>query len=294
MYIENKELVDEYEARLILFSAIEPGHTGWSQEIQRVGAVNVLQGLLGGQYNSKSCSTLLGKIEQTNIEMLQTALAVSDSEFIYPSHMDWPRQVDQLANPPIGLIVKGDLSQLSHQSIAIVGTREPTQYGKEMAADFAKAFVRQGWNVVSGGALGIDTCAHVAALKASGKTIAVIASGVLVDYPASNSKLFRAISTQGAMVSEVMPYVHAAQNRFLTRNRLIAALSCATLVVEAAYRSGSLRTARDAADLMRPVMAIPGQLNSPSSQGCHRLIAERAAEIVTSVQDAVEFVGVNQ
>jgi DNA processing protein len=294
MYIENKELVDEYEARLILFSAIEPGHTGWSQEIQRVGAVNVLQGLLGGQYNSKSCSTLLGKIEQTNIEMLQTALAVSDSEFIYPSHMDWPRQVDQLANPPIGLIVKGDLSQLSHQSIAIVGTREPTQYGKEMAADFAKAFVRQGWNVVSGGALGIDTCAHVAALKASGKTIAVIASGVLVDYPASNSKLFRAISTQGAMVSEVMPYVHAAQNRFLTRNRLIAALSCATLVVEAAYRSGSLRTARDAADLMRPVMAIPGQLNFPSSQGCHRLIAERAAEIVTSVQDAVEFVGVNQ
>jgi hypothetical protein len=79
MYIENKELVDEYEARLILFSAIEPGHAGWSQEIQRVGAVNVLQGLLGGQYNSKSCSTLLGKIEQTNIEMLQTALAVSDS-----------------------------------------------------------------------------------------------------------------------------------------------------------------------------------------------------------------------
>lgn len=294
MYIENKELVDEYEARLILFSAIEPGHTGWSQEIQRVGAVNVLQGLLGGQYNSKSCSTLLGKIEQTNIEMLQTALAVSDSAFIYPGHVDWPRQVDQLANPPIGLIVKGDLSQLSQKSIAIVGTREPTQYGKEMAADFATAFVSQGWNVVSGGALGIDTCAHVAALKASGKTIAVIASGVLVDYPASNSKLFRAISSQGAMVSEVMPYVHAAQNRFLTRNRLIAALSCATLVVEAAYRSGSLRTARDATDLMRPVMAIPGQLNSPSSQGCHRLIAERAAEIVTSVQDAVEFVGVNQ
>jgi DNA processing protein len=294
MYIENKELVDEYEARLILFSAIEPGHTGWSQEIQRVGAVKVLQGLLGGQYNSKSCSTLLGKIEQTNIEMLQAALAVSDSEFIYPGHVDWPRQVHQLANPPIGLIVKGDLSQLSHKSIAIVGTREPTQYGKEMAADFAKAFVSQGWNVVSGGALGIDTCAHVAALKASGKTIAVIASGVLVDYPASNSKLFKAICTQGAMVSEVMPYVHAAQNRFLTRNRLIAALSCATLVVEAAYRSGSLRTARDAADLMRPVMAIPGQLNSSSSQGCHRLIAERAAEIVTSVQDAMEFVGVNQ
>ena len=294
MYIQNKALVDEYEARLILFSAIEPGHTGWSQEIQRVGAVNVLQGLLGGQYNFKSCSTLLRKIEQTNIEMLQTSLVVSDSVFIYPGHTEWPKQVDQLANSPIGLIVKGDLSQLSHKSIAIVGTREPSQYGKEMAFDFATAFVNQGWNVVSGGALGIDTCAHVAALKATGKTVAVIASGVMVDYPSSNSKLFRAISMQGAMVSEVMPYIHAAQNRFLTRNRLIAALSCATLVVEAAHRSGSLRTARDAADLMRPVMAIPGQLNSPTSKGCHRLIAERAAEIVTCVQDAVEFVGVNQ
>jgi len=287
-------LIDEYEARLTLFSAIEPGHTGWSQEIQRLGAVLVLQGLRGGQYNSQSCSKVLAKIEQTNFEMLQTAVEVSDSEFIYPGHPQWPQQVDQLANPPIGLIVKGDVSQLSQKSIAIVGTREPSEYGQEMAADFATGFVNQGWNVVSGGALGIDTCAHVAALKSAGKTVAVIASGVLVDYPSSNSRLFKAISKNGAIVSEVMPFVQAAQNRFLTRNRLIAALSCATLVVEAAYRSGSLRTARDAADLMRPVMAIPGQLNSPTSQGCHRLIAERAAEIVTSVKDAVEFVGVKQ
>ena len=294
MSIHSKVLIDEYEARLTLFSAIEPGHTGWSQEIQRVGAVMVLQGLLGGQYNSQSCSKLLYKIEHTNFEMLQTAVAVSDSEFIYPGHAQWPQQVDQLVNPPIGLIVKGDLSQLSQMAIAIVGTREPSDYGQEMAADFATGFVNHGWNVVSGGALGIDTCAHVAALKSAGKTVAVIASGVLVDYPSSNARLYKAISKNGAIVSEVMPYVQAAQHRFLTRNRLIAALSCATLVVEAAYRSGSLRTARDAADLMRPVMAIPGQLNSPTSQGCHRLIAERAAEIVTSVEDAVEFVGVKQ
>jgi len=155
MSIHSKVLVDEYEARLTLFSAIEPGHTGWSQEIQRVGAVMVLQGLLGGQYNSQSCSKLLQKIEQTNFEMLQTAVAVSDSEFIYPGHLQWPQQVDQLANPPIGLIVKGDLSQLSQKSIAIVGTREPSAYGQEMAADFATAFVNHGWNVVSGGALGL-------------------------------------------------------------------------------------------------------------------------------------------
>jgi len=294
MDIQAKTLFDEYEARLTLFAAIEPGHNGWSQEIQRVGAVMVLQGLLGGQYNSQSCSKLLGKIEQTNFEILQTAVKESGSEFIYPGHALWPQQIDQLSNPPIGLIVKGDLSVLSQKSIAIVGTREPTPYGKEMASDFATAFVNHDWNVVSAGALGIDTCAHVAALKSSGKTIAVFASGVSVNYPTSNSRLFTAISSNGALVSEVMPDIHAMQSRFLIRNRLIAALSCATLVVEAAYRSGSLRTARDAADLMRPVMAIPGQLNSPSSRGCHRLIAERAAEIVTSVEDAVEFVGVNQ
>ena len=294
MYIQAKTLFDEYEARLILFSAIEPGHTGWSQEIQRVGAITVLHGLLGGEYDSKSCSKLLRQIENTHSELLHSAVKESGSEFIYPGHSQWPQQIDQLSNPPIGLIVKGDLSVLSQKSIAIVGTREPSQYGKEMASSFATAFVNQGWNVVSGGALGIDTCAHVAALKSSGKTIAVFASGVLVDYPTSNSRLFKAITANGALVSEVMPDVHAVQSRFLIRNRLIAALSCATLVVEAAYRSGSLRTARDAADLMRPVMAIPGQLNSPTSRGCHRLIAERAAEIVTSVEDAVEFVGVNQ
>jgi len=294
MDIQAKTLFDEYEARLTLFAAIEPGHNGWSQEIQRVGAVMVLQGLLGGQYNSQSCSKLLGKIEQTNFEILQTAVKESGSEFIYPGHALWPQQIDQLSNPPIGLIVKGDLSVLSQKSIAIVGTREPTPYGKEMASDFATAFVNHDWNVVSGGALGIDTCAHVAALKSSGKTIAVFASGVSVNYPTSNSRLFTAISSNGALVSEVMPDIHAMQSRFLIRNRLIAALSCATLVVEAAYRSGSLRTACDATDLMRPVMAIPGQLNSPTSRGCHRLIAERAAEIVTSVEDAVEFVGVNQ
>jgi DNA processing protein len=291
MNLQTQAHTDEFEARLILFSAIEPGHKGWSQEIQRVGAVKVLEGLFSGQYDSSSCSGLIEKIERTNKEILTLSLEASQSQFIYPEHPQWPKQVDQLSNPPIGLIVKGSVSTLTEKSIAIVGTREPTEYGREIASEFAEAFVSHGWNVVSGGALGIDTSAHISALRTSGKSIAVIASGVLVDYPTSNSKLFKAICSHGALVSEVMPSVRAAQNRFLTRNRLIAALSCATLVVEAAYRSGSLRTARDASDLMRPVMAIPGTINSPMSQGCHRLIAERAAELVGSVADALEFVG---
>jgi DNA processing protein len=293
MYIQTKALIDEYESRLLLFSVIEPGHNGWSQEIKRLGATEVLNGILEGEYESKGCEKLRSKILHTNSDMLHSAVTASNSEFIYPGHSKWPKQLDQLMNPPIGLIVKGEMDCLTRQSIAIVGTREPSEYGRRTAREFAEAFATMGWLVVSGGAVGIDSHAHSAALNANGKTIAVIASGVSVDYPSSNSNLFELISTRGALVSEVMPYVRAQQSRFLTRNRLIAALSCATLVVEAAYRSGSLRTARDAADLMRPVLAVPGNLNSTTSEGCHRLISERAAEIVTSVADAVEFVGVN-
>jgi DNA protecting protein DprA len=128
------------------------------------------------------------------------------------------------------------------------------------------------------------------ALIAEGRTIAVLAAGIDVAYPAGNARLFAEISENGALVSEVLPGAHAIPSRFLTRNRIIAALSQATLVVEAAFRSGSLRTARDAAELMRPVMAIPGPINAPTSEGCHRLIGERAAEIVTSVSDAIELV----
>ena len=134
------------------------------------------------------------------------------------------------------------------------------------------------------------SAAHRGALVAEGRTIAVIASGIDTPYPSGNSRLFDEICENGAIISEVASGVPALPHRFLTRNRIIAALSQSTLVVEAAFRSGSLRTARDAAQLLRPVMAIPGPINSPSSEGCHRLIGERAAELVTSVADACELI----
>ncbi|MTB04316.1 MAG: DNA-protecting protein DprA, partial [Actinobacteria bacterium] len=195
---------------------------------------------------------------------------------------------------PIALIAKGNLDSLNADSLAIVGTRNPTNYGARIAGDFAAGFVDRQWVIVSGGAYGIDSFAHKGALIAEGATVAVIACGIDVNYPAGNIRLFAEICESGALVTEVMPGHKALPHRFLTRNRLIAAISNATLVVEAAFRSGSLRTARDAAELMRPVMAIPGPINSPTSEGCHRLIGERAAEIVTSVADAVEFIGINQ
>jgi DNA processing protein len=187
-------------------------------------------------------------------------------------------------------LVKGNASILNNKSFSIVGTRNPTPYGIRIAGDFATGFVDREWDIVSGGAYGIDSAAHRGALVAEGRTIAVIASGIDLQYPSGNTRLFEEICENGAIVTEVMPGVPALPHRFLTRNRIIAALSQATLVVEAAFRSGSLRTARDAAELMRPVMAIPGPINSPSSEGCHRLIGERAAELVTSVADAIELI----
>jgi DNA processing protein len=185
------------------------------------------------------------------------------------------------------LIIKG--SPVFSTSVAIVGTRNPTTYGARIASEFASGFADRDLAIISGGAYGIDSHAHRGCIAAEGKTFAVLASGVNVEYPAGNSRLFKEIEESGALISEVMPNVRARPERFLTRNRLIAAISIGTIVVEAAFRSGSLRTARDAAELMRVVMAVPGPVTSPTSDGCHRLIGERCAEIVTSVADAMEL-----
>ena len=278
------------EARLALFSAIEGGHTFWSREILDLGAINVFEKLLQGRYDSIKYSKVIERLEKFSYPKTFDAIENIGAKFITPEDSEWPRQLDDLAAPPIGLIVKGDISVLQERGFAIVGTRNPTQYGVRNASEFAAGFVDREWVIVSGGAYGIDSAAHKGALIAEGRTIAVLAAGIDVAYPAGNARLFAEICENGALISEVLPGTPAIPSRFLTRNRIIAAISQATLVVEAAFRSGSLRTARDAAELMRPVMAIPGPINAPTSEGCHRLIGERAAELVTSVPDAIELV----
>jgi len=281
-------------ARAALFSAIEAGHTFWSREISGNSALYVYQKLLNNGYDRIKYEKLITELKLNSGEQILDKISQHQVRFLTPLDSDWPIQLNDLVTPPIGIIVRGDIAALHVPSLAIVGTRNPTSYGARIAGDFASGFVDREWGIVSGGAYGIDSCAHKGALIAEGVTVAVIASGIDVNYPAGNARLFAEICETGAMVTEFMPGEKALPSRFLTRNRLIAALSKATLVVEAAFRSGSLRTARDAAELFRPVMAIPGPINSPTSEGCHRLIGERAAEIVTSVADAVEFVGVNQ
>ena len=286
--------MNELEARALLFSAIEGGHSFWSREIYGTSALQTYEKLVSGGYDTIKYAQLLTDISSTSADQILTSIQNHGAQFIVPGDVHWPLKVEDLAAPPIALIVKGNLESLQSDSLAIVGTRNPTNYGARIAGDFAAGFVDRAWSIVSGGAYGIDSFAHKGALIAEGATIAVIACGIDINYPAGNARLFAEICESGALVSEVMPGHKALPHRFLTRNRLIAAMSQATLVVEAAFRSGSLRTARDAAELMRPVMAIPGPINSPTSEGCHRLIGERAAEIVTSVADAVEFIGIKQ
>lgn len=280
----------EKAARLELFAAIEGGSTFWTSEIASQGVIQTLHSIKDGFYRSSKGEKTLSQIHPGGADELVTLIDNAGGSFLTPEDLGWPNQLNDLAAMPIGLIVKGRVECLSQRSIAIVGTRNPTPYGARIASDFAAGFVDRDWLIVSGGAYGIDTHAHKGALIAEGVTIAVIASGIDINYPAGNERLFSEIAELGAIVSEVMPGTPAFPSRFLTRNRIIAALSKSTLVVEAAFRSGSLRTARDAAELLRPVMAIPGPINSPTSEGTHRLIGERAAEIVTSVADAIELI----
>ena len=285
--------MNELDARAILFSLIEGGQAFWSSEISTKGALAVYEKLLRGGYDSVKYEKLISSLRGISGDQVLSEIDKHQARLITPIDEDWPVQVNDLAAPPIGLIIKGNISALHQRSLAIVGTRNPTSYGARIAGDFAAGFADREWAIVSGGAYGIDSYAHKGALIAEGVTVAVIASGIDINYPAGNSRLFAEICESGVMVTESMPGQRALPHRFLTRNRLIASISKATLVVEAAFRSGSLRTARDAAEMFRPVMAIPGPINSPTSEGCHRLIGERAAEIVTSVADAVEFVGAN-
>ena len=275
--------------RLALFSAIEGGSPFWSEEISRKGVIRVYEELIGDFYQGKrnSAEKIASRLKSVDCEKLSEEILKAGGLFLSPEDESWPSALNDLVATPIGLITTAPFRQSS--SVAIVGTRNPTSYGARIASEFAAGFADREWRIISGGAYGIDTSAHQGALAAEGFTIAVLASGISVNYPAGNERLFAQIRESGALISEVMPDVKARPERFLTRNRIIAALSQGTLVVEAAFRSGSLRTAREAASLYRTVMAIPGPITSPTSDGCHRLIQERCAEIVTSPADAIEL-----
>ena len=211
---------------------------------------------------------------------------------VCPGDPQWPAVLDELgAARPYALWVRGraDLGQSCLRSVSVVGSRAATGYGAHVAGEIAADLADQGWVIVSGGAYGIDAAAHRGALAARAATIAVMACGLDQPYPAGHAGLFADIAGDGLMVSEWPPGRRPARLRFLIRNRTIAAMTCGTVVVEAGERSGALNTARHAAELGKPLMAVPGPVTSAQSAGCHRIIREWGATCVTRAADIIEM-----
>lgn len=210
---------------------------------------------------------------------------------IHAGHPAYPPLLAAIDDAPVVLFVSGDPDYLSLPQVAIVGSRNPTPAGIEHAAAFSRSLARLGLAITSGLAVGIDAASHTAALGEGGVTVAVAGNGLDRVYPAANARLADAIASQGALVSEFPPGVPPRGTNFPRRNRLISGLSLGVIVVEAALRSGSLITARLAAEQGREVFAVPGSIDNPMSQGCHRLINE-GAKLVESVGDVIEELGV--
>ncbi len=218
-----------------------------------------------------------------------------DGALLTPDDERWPGGLRDLGPAaPFALWVRGrhDLAALAARSVAVVGARAATSYGEHVATRLATGLADRGFTVVSGGAYGIDAAAHRGALASGGPTVALLAGGVDRFYPQGNHELLRrVVADSGAVVSEVPPGSAPFRQRFLARNRLIAAMSRATVVVEAAWRSGALSTARRAAELLRPVGAVPGPVTSMASGGCHVLLRDGLATCVTDADEVAELAG---
>ncbi|MEV6826603.1 DNA-processing protein DprA [Amycolatopsis sp. NPDC051102] len=231
--------------------------------------------------------------------------AAVDARLVVPEDDEWPawpllsldlaaRRGVAEAVPPLALWVSGDvaLGTAADRAVAVVGARAATEYGEHHAAEFAYGLAGRGVPVFSGAAYGIDGAAHRGALAASGVTVAVLGCAVDAGYPAGHTALLkRIVGSGGAVVSEYPPGTSPARHRFLVRNRLIAALTEGTLVVEAGRRSGARNTASTAGALGKVVMALPGPVSSGMSVGCHELIRDARATLVSTVDEVLETVG---
>jgi DNA processing protein len=216
-------------------------------------------------------------------------LTAPGHELIVYGSARYPARLAELADAPLALWVDGDATLLNRPQLAIVGSRHPTENGRMIAESFAASLSLAGITITSGLALGIDAASHRGALSGAGGTIAVLGNGIDQIYPASNRKLASSIRVDNLIVSEYAPTLPVRAHQFPQRNRIIAALSLGTLVVEATRRSGSLITARLAADYGREVFAVPGSIHNPLSKGCHKLLRDGAKLIETTEDILVEI-----
>ena len=227
---------------------------------------------------------------ESNVEEQIRIAREHDLGILLEYHDRYPALLREIHDPPGVLFCRGRFDPSDQLAVAIVGTRHASRYGLKQAAQLAGSLARAGVTVVSGMARGIDTAAHRAALEAGGRTIAVLASGVLKPYPAENAGLADEIARQGCVVSEAAPTMPPISGMFPQRNRIISGLTLGTIVVEAPDRSGALITARHAWEQNREVFAVPGQLDSRLSSGPHRLIRD-GAKLITSIDDVLEELG---
>jgi len=242
-----------------------------------------LENIIGSQ---ALASKIVAEREKIDLDHLLEVLDKNKIGFLTVFDEDYPGPLKNISDPPPVLYYKGELN-FSFPAVAIVGARGCSNYGKKVAENFACQLAERGVVVISGLARGIDTYAHIGALRAKGKTIAVIACGLDIVYPPENKKLYMEIQHEGSLLSEYPPGVEPLSGHFPQRNRIISGLSQGILVVEAADRSGSLITAAIAREQGRKLFAIPGNIDRPQSRGCNKLIKE-GAKLVTKVEDVLE------
>ena len=252
----------------------------------RFGAASDIAGLAANALKEAGLSDdKVAAITSPDEHRLSDALAWLDHDshhLITYGEDGYPEMLAQIPGPPLLLFVNGDVDALHLPSLAIVGSRNPTQGGVRNAVEFSRYLARSGFAIVSGLAEGIDTAAHRGALDAGGKTVAFLGHGIDRVYPASNRDLAHLVSSGGALLSEYPLGTRPLRRHFPERNRLISGLSLGTLVVEAARRSGSLITARLASEQGREVFALPGSIHNPLARGCHALIRQGAKLVETA------------
>lgn len=282
--------LDERTARVAWSRLAEPGD-GTARELEvRYGVVDALAvALRAGSPKTAKYAARAGDLDPHRDVEIATRC---EARIIIPSDEEWPTGLDDLGTPPFCLFARGPLQvSVATTGVAVVGSRASTTYGDYLAAEFSSSLSRSGFSIVSGAAFGIDGAAHRATLAVDGPTIAVLAGGVDRAYPAAHSQLLGQIAEVGAVVSEVPPGSAPTRVRFLQRNRLIAAMTAGTLVVEAGLRSGARSTARQATLIGRPVGAVPGPVTSMVSAGCHQMVRDAEAVLVTDADEAAELFG---
>ncbi|MCI2958142.1 DNA-processing protein DprA [Agromyces atrinae] len=307
---------EDVASRLVIQTLIEPGDAVAGAAIAVLGAPTFLDAVLRGEGARALADRLVERgaddggrlIREFTAGLRRWSPRIDDDAVarsldqarrmgavpLVPEDDLWPSGLDALGlHRPVALWARGRHDELGAlaRSIALVGARAATPYGEHVAVEAAAGLVERGFAVVSGAAYGIDGAAHRAALAREGVTVAVLAGGIDRFYPAGHEALLTRISEVGAVLAEVPCGTAPTKWRFLQRNRMIAAASSATVVVEAGVRSGSLNTAGHAASLSRPLGAVPGPVTSPASAGCHRLFREYDAVCVTSADEMAELVG---